>query len=193
MLRILAILLLTSLSLRAQITLTQCDLVQTGSTTTIMWTIAPGNTCEDLEVQHSTDSINYSILYLYGGICGNASFSQSYSFEHTNPVCGKTNYYRLVTRTHGRIGNKSIFVPCYQSGGFLFTTPPQTNQLKLTLNLSVSPVWNLELYDLSGKLIGKYLIQESEFTYIKPDGTLRTYIYRLTDDGNKTYSGKIIF
>ncbi len=193
MFRILVIFLLSSISLRAQITLTQCDLTQTGSTTTISWTIAPGNTCEDLEVQHSTDSVNFTLLYLYGGVCGNANFSQSYSFEHTNPVCGKTNYYRLVTRTHGRIGNKSLFVPCYQAGGFLFTTSPQSNQLMLTLNLSVSPVWNLELYDLSGKLIGRYAIQESQFTFTQAENALRTYVYRLSDEFNHTYTGKLIF
>ena len=61
----------------------------------LSWSIMQGNTCNGIQILHSTDSINFSQISSIEGICGSTQQSISYSFTDLSPEKNANNYYRL--------------------------------------------------------------------------------------------------
>jgi len=61
----------------------------------IKFTITKGNQCSGYAIWYSADSINFSPLYTYPGICGDVNTDQDQSYTHTNPLQNQTNYYKV--------------------------------------------------------------------------------------------------
>ncbi|TNF46236.1 MAG: T9SS type A sorting domain-containing protein [Bacteroidetes bacterium] len=61
----------------------------------INFRINSGYTCNGIDVLHSTDSVNFSPVYTFEGICGSTTESIAYEYTHVNPVKNSKNYYRL--------------------------------------------------------------------------------------------------
>jgi uncharacterized protein (DUF1501 family) len=59
----------------------------------VLWETSSESNCKEFEVEHSTDSLFWSILGKVNGN-GNSSTPKNYTYLHTNPIVGK-NFYRL--------------------------------------------------------------------------------------------------
>ena len=66
-----------------------------GTHVQIDWTVAAGNQCQDLEIQHSLDGVNFETVYTYAGICGDPNVTLSYAYAHSEPILNHANYYRI--------------------------------------------------------------------------------------------------
>jgi hypothetical protein len=188
----LLLLFILPLGLAAQFPITAFSAAPANGLVNLSWTIGAGNTCEDLEVQHSTDSINYTTVYTYLGVCGNATFEQSYSWTHTQPVCGATNYYRLYTRTNGNMAATTTFPVCLGEAGYRITVLSGQQAVRLTLDLQKSRRWELELYDAQGKIIVKQTLTAAEQTVILPALPAGLVIFRLGTETGDVFTGNIV-
>lgn len=81
-------------------TLANFSAQQISNSVNISWTVKAGFSCTDVNVEHSTDSINFISIYTYPGVCGATSEDQDYDFVQQNPDKNTNNYtisyYRLV-------------------------------------------------------------------------------------------------
>jgi hypothetical protein len=177
----------------AQVNILDFRATPVGDALSISWTIGPGNTCEDLEVQHSTDSVNFSMLYLYPGVCGDATFSQQYSWTHTTPACGAKNYYRLFARTGGQLAVLSTDHTCLGNAGYRIFVAQQPKALTLQLSMQKSPKWKLELTDAQGKILHSQIYSAAEQTVVLPALPSGVIIYRLTTESDEAFTGKLFF
>jgi hypothetical protein len=66
-----------------------------GTSVGLKFTIAKGVQCSGYIIWHSTDSINFSQLYNFPGICGDVTIDQDYSYTHTFPAQNQINYYKV--------------------------------------------------------------------------------------------------
>ena len=61
----------------------------------INWTMKAGVSCQNPEVQRSTDSLNFNSIYRYPGVCGGGDEQESYSWIDSRPIRSNKSYYRL--------------------------------------------------------------------------------------------------
>ncbi|MCA6364432.1 MAG: T9SS type A sorting domain-containing protein [Bacteroidetes bacterium] len=191
--RILLFLFLFPAASAAQVNILDFRATPVGDALSISWTIGPGNTCEDLEVQHSTDSVNFTMLYLYAGVCGDATFSQQYNWTHNTPACGVKNYYRLFARTGGQLAVLSTDHSCLGTAGYRIFLAQQPKALTLQLSLQKSPEWKLELTDAQGKILHAQVYAGTEQTIVLPALPSGVIIYRLTTERDDVFTGKLFF
>lgn len=90
----------------------------------VTWEIESGNLCSGVQVEHSSDSISFTSIYDYPGVCGSSTANERYTFSHTNPISNAKNYYRINLGTNGISEILSItFVKVEEDGYALFPMP----------------------------------------------------------------------
>lgn len=72
----------------------------------ISWTTSSGFTCEDITIEHSTDTVSFKPVYIYPGICGADNKEEKYSYLFRDVVYNTTNYFRINL---GKFGTSPIF------------------------------------------------------------------------------------
>jgi hypothetical protein len=163
-----------------------------GDALNISWTIGPGNTCEDLEVQHSTDSVNFTMLYLYAGVCGDATFSQQYSWTHNTPTCNQKNYYRLFARTGGQLAVLSTEHTCLGATGYRIVVRPDLQSIVVLANQQQSRTREFELFDLQGRIVAKQTLTEAETIIRLPAAASGAFVYRMRRENGEFQTGRIV-
>jgi len=66
---------------------------------------------------------------------------------------------------------------------------PSTGQLNFNLGEELNQIYKLNIYDLNGKIILHYSVKSSAFTIDVSMIPTGKYMYQITGDGNKIYSG----
>ncbi len=61
----------------------------------ISWTTSSGFTCEDITIEHATDTTAFSTVYTYPGICGAENKEEKYTYLFRDIVYNQVNYFRL--------------------------------------------------------------------------------------------------
>src|SRR5574337_420258 len=87
-----------------------------GDEVKIDWTIRIGFSCTSVYVMHSIDSISFTPIYQYPGICGASTQDQGYSFTHSVPSPGK-NYYKMELGNYGTSAVIPVYMVLYGSDG----------------------------------------------------------------------------
>ena len=91
----------------------------------VFLTINGGIQCSGLQVQRSTDSINFIMIYEFPGVCGSPGADESYVWVDDFPVKNTINYYRLEVGNLGIVSDyKSVFFQYYKSDELLITPNP---------------------------------------------------------------------
>ncbi|MBK9637294.1 MAG: hypothetical protein IPO63_05605 [Bacteroidetes bacterium] len=88
-------------------------------------TINGGIQCSGLQVQRSTDSINFMMIYEFPGICGSPGADESYVYVDDSPVKNAVNYNRLEVGNLGIVSDpKSVFFQYFEGDKLLITPNP---------------------------------------------------------------------
>ncbi|MAY84849.1 MAG: hypothetical protein CMP59_12020 [Flavobacteriales bacterium] len=61
----------------------------------VNWTMKAGVSCQSPEVQRSTDTLNFSSIFRYPGVCGGGATEESFSWIDKNALADRDTYYRL--------------------------------------------------------------------------------------------------
>lgn len=178
----------------AQLGIIRFEGIQYGAGIRVSWTVGRGNTCQDLEIQHSTDGVNFTTAHFYPGICGNANFDAAYNWVHEQPAQGKDNYYRIISATTVLTDTVNVFFAPYNKFGFTLYPMPATYTMQLFVDNPSAVPFRFELFDLQGKLI----LDSGEFTGYSytinnPTGLPGAYTYRVTRAGTETHGGNLLF
>jgi hypothetical protein len=142
---------IAGISARAQV-LTSLSALQDGSRVVLSFTMAAGNTCSDIEILRSADSLSFQVIGSIAGVCGSTTNDVSYSYIDPAPPENSVIYYRLDLKTLGfseiiRIrtftGNESfILYPVPATTGMNIFTLPGEPRLE-----------NISIGDITGKMI----------------------------------------
>lgn len=186
------LLVILSVKLSAQTVVESFYVTQIDSTAQVSWTIGPGNTCSDLMIQYSTDSITFNTIYEYPGICGNTNSSQSYSWVHVNPGCGARTFYRVASLTEGPLANVSADFVCFGKTGLLATYNQLTGSIVIGANIPSGEVWSFTLYDLYGHLILVTDLSEYSTTVVWNQQHSGIYLYEVVDGQGESRNGHLL-
>lgn len=187
---LLSILFLFTVNSHAQSRVQNLSATQYKQSVLINFIITPGNDCVGYQIQRSTDSINFDVLYDYSGICGNQPEAQSIAFTDEVPVKNAVNYYRILIPPADYSKITSIVFSDISEKGYLLYSNPITNNFIL---LSNSNKGELTIFNQTGCLIKEYTPDENglykeDFSAF-PNGL---YYFIIQSAIGKDVSGKLI-
>src|SRR6188768_2748435 len=86
------------------------ELFQVNTTVSTKFTLRAGGTCYGYKILHSLDSINFSEVVDYPGICGSSGSDEYFSDVHQTPAMNQFNFYKVQLSTFETSEIKKIFV-----------------------------------------------------------------------------------
>jgi len=117
----------------------------------LIWEILTGNTCDGIEIQHSTDSILFSKIGEIAGVCGSKTENISYEFKHLFPQKNRKNYYRLQLGGFTFSELETVEVLDFKNG-YLLRPNPVHDKLQLKFDRDLGS-FQIRIIDLEGHAI----------------------------------------
>ncbi len=159
----------------------------------LRFTVSRGQACTGYNVYHSLDSLNFSPIYQYAGICGSTTKDEQFSYTHSNPIPNQVNYYQVELIPSDKSRILRVFVT---------ETPrvlvlPFPNPAKDILNIRISNTSNLKLYAF---VFSPFGAPEKQFTIDAQLDVITFDIQSLPSglhaiiltDGNQVFSTKFL-
>ncbi len=115
----------------------------------ISWTMKAGSTCADLTLEHSNESLSFSEIYYYPGVCGNADYDETYTFEQKDKIY-LTNYYRIKLGYDLYSDTISVEAPLIGSYGLKVGPQPASDFLNIFFTNPLSDSFSLSIRDMQG-------------------------------------------
>ncbi len=81
--------------------LSDYQLIEENNKALITWTTSAGFTCEDITIEHGTDTAEMTPVYKYPGVCGSTSTEESYTYLFRDIIYNSTNYFRINLGRYG--------------------------------------------------------------------------------------------
>lgn len=160
------------------------------SSVVIQWTMEGGYTCSTTSVQWSTDSLTFSNIYTYPGICGDASSPQTYSYTHETPSMTARNFYRIDLGSYGRSETVSVSVTGNYKNYRMMPVPFKDRSV-ITFENPENRILRLYLFDHNGQLIRiSDPFQSNLFALERYDLMAGWYYFMITDLGSFFVAGK---
>jgi len=176
----------------AQTVIESFSVTQVESSVQVDWTVGPGNTCSDLQIRYSIDSITFNTIYEYPGICGNTGSSQSYAWIFTSPVCGFKSYFQVVSATEGTLAEASLNVVCFGETGVISVYNPLSGNIIVNANIPSGANWTYNVYDLNGQPVLTFPITEYSTSIVWNPLHSGIYVYEMLDEQGKSRSGHLL-
>lgn len=163
------------------------------STVGLRFTVSKGQACTGYNLWHSTDSINFSPIYQYAGICGSTSKDEQFSYTHSNPAPNQINYYQVELIP----SDKSNILRLFVGNTPKVTVLPFPNPAKDILNVKIFNTSNLRLYAF---VFSPFGLPEKQFSIDAKLDVITFDIQALAKglhalvltDGNQTFSTKFL-
>lgn len=164
--------------------LTNFSVQQVDNSISITWTVKAGFSCTDVNVEFSTDSVSFSSIYTYPGVCGATSEDQDYNFVQENPASNKKNFYRMNLGNYGLSQVLSVFYSDLGSAGFAVLPNPIQGTGKIKFNNPTNSEFTFEVFSTKGALVYSQEVNGEE---IELNSTLLkngVYFFRIHNNKN---------
>lgn len=165
-----------------------------GSGVAVKFTITKGTLCNGYIIKHSKDSINFTDVFNYPGICGDTARDESISYLHSDPLFNANNYYKIELVPVENSIIKKIFVPeILNTSISVYPSPVQTVTGHLTVRIYNTNNTKLSgfIYDAYGKpLKALDLITIFDLTTISVTELNNGVYFLRLSDGETSYISK---
>jgi hypothetical protein len=149
-----------------------------GQSVLLNFRINSGYNCNGIDVLHSTDSVNFTEIYSFEGICGSTTESISYQYTDVYPEMNSVNYYRLYLGGPGFSWIVSTFVLDLQNASLVKPNPIISTSELLFENNGVED-HQLQIFDLSGALLFTANTNEDRFFISQAELPKGTFVYEI--------------
>lgn len=184
--------LLFSSALNAQFVIESFTALQTHRSNVLLnWVVSAGNTCADLELQLSTDSINYTTIYVYPGICGNTSSSQSYQFNHVSAECSEKRFYRIASSSSGVFARTDLNFICYGDDGINVMYNVSNAVISVDADIPPGEEWQFTVYSVSGLILSSHELTKGRNSILWNPAYSGIYIYTIESTSRQVDSGHL--
>ena len=182
-----------STAISQSIILRNFSLSKIGDSVLLKWTIKQGETCNGIQVERSSDNLNFQEVGNIPGVCGSPDFAQTFEFLDTNPVVNTTNYYRLVLGNTGYSEVRSIEVIALNEDGILVLPNPASESTTVYFKNDFNKLYTLKLFSSAAKLILEMEGSGQSFPVNTSILDAGVYVFRISQDGEQSEAnGKIV-
>ena len=167
-----------------------------GTGVDVKFTVTKGTSCNGYNILHSLDSINFTEVYHYPGVCGNSSTDENVSFLHTSASINVFNYYKVELVPIETSLVQKIFVPeIPNANAMVYPNPLITKTDQLSFRVFNSNNIHLTGFIYNEKGVALKALDLKTIIDIATIGVadLSNGVYLLNlSDGEKNYSYKFI-
>lgn len=172
------------------------NLYPTSTLVGIKFTLTKGSDCGGYKILHSTDSLNFTVIEDYAGICGNTSADDTKNFTHTSPVLNQKNYYKVVLATSEASVIRGVYIASSNSDAVkAYPNPMDANNGILNCRVNGSGTSKLKaiIYGQNGKVFRELEVYSKSDVVTIEVGNLRNGMYLLEiTNGDKPYTTKFL-
>ena len=158
------------------------------------WTVFAGNSCPDVQIQRSSDGINFDTIYSYPGVCGSPDEDQEYSWTDINPLRNVTAYYKLRSGFFDASKIEIMPIKFLEEGKKYTLFPnPVTGTSSLLFENSSRKNSTLTVFDLQGnKVLQTEPTSGNEFFIIADHFRDGIYFFVIQNQTERIAIGKLI-
>lgn len=156
------------------------------------WVVGPGNTCADLLLEMSTDSVNYTVVYDYPGICGDVTFSQSYQYIHQSEECNGKRYYRLISGSGVIFAQTQLNFICYGSNGITVKYDHDLTAILINSDIPSGENWKFSLFTLQGTNVLSQELTKGSNRIVWNPAQPGIYIYTVMSGQRRVISDQLL-
>lgn len=157
----------------------------------IRWEIKSGNTCNGIEIQHSTDSVNFTTIHYIVGVCGNNSSPTAYQYEDLNPISNSKNYYRIKLGLANPTRAECLFFVKLNADGYFLYPNPSNSSCIIYFKNKYQDAAKVSLVNSSGQIIHQETVN-TEFVSLNLSNLPLGPIFFSIDVNGIYHQGKII-
>ena len=154
------------------------------------WEVRIGNTCDGIEIQHSTDSISFVKIGEIAGVCGSKIENIAYQFIHPFPQKNRLNYYRLGLGGFGYSELETVEVLDFKNG-YILRPNPIKDKVQLTFEKDLGK-FQLQIFDLQGQIVLEAEEQGASIYVTTIDWTPGIYLFAIQSNKIQIINGRII-
>ena len=155
--------------------------------------IRAGSICTGIEIERSTDSVNFKQIGIIPGICGNSSSDVPYSFTDVEPVANATNYYRLIFRGNQYSDIQKVLFVELNNAGYKILPNPVSNEAAIYFDNADKKSFALTVSNLKGERFMKLESIKDDKVVFSTAGFLSgTYFFELGNEDGRKVTGKFV-
>lgn len=191
---------LTSSELLAQGTIIEeLTARQLGDGIIVRWKIGQGNSCIDMNIERSTDSVNYLKIGEYRGLCGSNDSDTHYEWFDNAELNVNSGYWYRINASNGTVVSKPASVQFRDSnaGAVSIVPNPMISSSVIYYANTTGDKVQLLLFDMSGRLL--YRSEKSAANQFNIDNSYGrtgnllpgTYLVKILSEGQVKASEKL--
>ena len=128
------------------------NVFQVSKTVVLKLTWNVGASCNGYTVFRSTDSLNFTSIYDYAGVCGSSPGNSVLTYIDQYPLMGYTNYYKIQLSSLETSDIKKVLVSTNPNSKLQVYPDPVFQNVE-TLNLRLL---NINAYSIIGNIFDRY-------------------------------------
>jgi hypothetical protein len=179
-------------SINAQVRIYNFNTIALGDSIRLNFTILPGVTCGGWQILKGSDSVTFNTIYVYPGLCGNTSSSETYAYIDLSPNKLSPNYYQIFLPPSEYSSIKRVDLATSFSNLLIFPQPVE-DVLSIAISDQKNYYYEINIYDRfgrkrgfgSGNAVDKINIDVSGFT----EGV---YVFYIVQNSGNSYRGKFL-
>lgn len=164
---------------------------QLNQTVYLAFTIIAGQTCSGINIERSTDSLNFNKIGDIAGVCGSISSPVDYTYVDSFPIHNAYNYYRLAPGNSDWSQVIKVYFKPKDISEFVVTPNPfitsTTISYKNPLNKSIQ--W--KIFNVSGQQTMEGTTKDDSFILTRINLSSGMYFLHLTIDNNDFQKAKL--
>ncbi len=159
----------------------------------INFTIFKGITCTGVQIERSTDNINFTEIFEFAGVCGAINTEESYTFLDETPVNNQPSYYRLDLGSIGLYSETiSVKFINYSDEGVTVFPNPCSNNCTIYFSNPNQSEFQLLFFDRMGKLVLEETTTSDRWESGSKQISAGIYFFQILYAGSEKHSGKIV-
>lgn len=163
-----------------------------GDSIRLSFTVLQGTACAGYQVLKGSDSLVLNPIYVYPGICGNITFSETHNYTDFSPNRLTPNYYQIHIPPSDYSVVKRVDLATSFSDLLIFPQPVE-DILSIAINNQKNYYYEINIYDrfgrkkgfASGNVTDKITIDVSSFA----EGV---YVFYIVQANGGAYRGKFL-
>lgn len=161
---------------------------------TLNWTMNSGNVCSGVKILRSDDSITFTTVGFFQGVCGSGTEDVSYEYSDTTVTTNRTYFYRLELNGLGYTNIVSVDYFSIAANEYTIQPHPIVKESILRFRNSFQTTHTLQLFSTDGKLIFESSSNKDYFSVNSSLVPAGYYVFVIADLSKKVVaSGHIVF
>ena len=158
----------------------------------LTFTVLQGTACAGWEILKGSDSLKLDPIYVYPGICGNASFAETYKYTDISPNRSTPNFYQILIPPSDYSPVKRVDLAVNFSNLLIYPEPVE-DLLNIAITGQKNYYYEINIYDRFGRKQGFSSGDVTDKITINVSGLIEgVYVFYIAKSGGGVYKGKFL-